>query len=526
MGEKKKPAQHQALYRKYRSKSLDEIVGQEHITKTLANAIKQGKISHAYLFTGPRGTGKTSIARILAHEINNLPYTDDSTNLDIIEIDAASNRRIDDIRDLREKVNIAPVAAKYKVYIIDEVHMLTTESFNALLKTLEEPPQHVVFILATTEVHKLPATIMSRTQRHAFRLISSEKVIAHLKTIAKKEHIAIDDEALELLAEHGEGSFRDSISLLDQMSAIGDHITKDTVELLLGLAAKDRLSALLQASEAGDNKQVLEEIESLIEAGLTPAAIANQLLKYLRNAAKNGEASAHTVQLMKELLTVSNAQYPQLKLETILLAINTQKSSDTASRAGNNTLNISPVTKGSPAPSKNEAVNEAPKTAEKTTTLPLETEDSSSNEVTPEKAAPSPVEATKKAKQSTPNGSARDLVLPDDWQKALENIKQKNNPLYTVLRLAKPELNGDTLTLYFAFPFHQKKADELKNKKLLAEAIAEICTQTLQIITKVDKEKLQSNSADISHSAKPDTAHASLISNVQDIMGGGEVVDI
>jgi DNA polymerase-3 subunit gamma/tau len=157
----------QALYRKYRSKTLSEVIGQEHITATLANALKTGKISHAYLFTGPRGVGKTSIARILAHEINQLPYTDDSMHLDIIEIDAASNRRIDEIRDLRDKVNIAPTSAKFKVYIIDEVHMLTKEAFNALLKTLEEPPKHVVFILATTEIHKLPETIISRTSGEA-----------------------------------------------------------------------------------------------------------------------------------------------------------------------------------------------------------------------------------------------------------------------------------------------------------------------------------------------------------------------
>ncbi|MEK7153167.1 MAG: DNA polymerase III subunit gamma/tau, partial [Patescibacteria group bacterium] len=173
-----------ALYRTYRSKKLSEIVGQEHITTALDHALKKGTISHAYLFTGPRGVGKTSIARILAHEINGLPYNEDRPDLDIIEIDAASNRRIDEIRDLRDKVHIAPTSAKYKVYIIDEVHMLTKEAFNALLKTLEEPPAHVIFILATTEVYKLPETIISRTQRFAFKPVDMPKVIAHLRHIA------------------------------------------------------------------------------------------------------------------------------------------------------------------------------------------------------------------------------------------------------------------------------------------------------------------------------------------------------
>ena len=244
MGKKKKEA-HRALYRKYRSKSLDEIIGQEHITTSLKNAIKNNTLSHAYLFTGPRGVGKTSIARILAHEINDITYTDDSAHLDIIEIDAASNRRIDDIRDLREKVNLAPVNATYKVYIIDEVHMLTSESFNALLKTLEEPPAHVIFILATTEVHKLPATIVSRTQRHTFRAVPTPQVTAHLKAIAKSEGIKVDDDALTLLAEHGEGSFRDSISLLDQISHLPQPVSKAVIEDLLGLAPRDELVEML-----------------------------------------------------------------------------------------------------------------------------------------------------------------------------------------------------------------------------------------------------------------------------------------
>src|SRR5581483_4565455 len=196
----------QALYRKYRSKSFSEVVGQKHITTTLEKAIKTGRISHAYLFTGPRGVGKTSVARILAHEVNSLKYTEAEIHLDIIEIDAASNRRIEEIRDLREKVHIAPTSSKYKVYIIDEVHMLTREAFNALLKTLEEPPQHCIFILATTEVHKVPETIVSRTQRFNFSPVSSNDIQSHLAKIASHENITIDEPALRLLAEHGSGS--------------------------------------------------------------------------------------------------------------------------------------------------------------------------------------------------------------------------------------------------------------------------------------------------------------------------------
>ena len=206
----------QALYRKYRSKSLSEVIGQTHITDILTRALKTDKIAHAYLFTGPRGVGKTSVARILAHEINHIPYTDDSTILDIIEIDAASNNGVEDVRQLREFVRIAPTAAAKKVYIIDEVHMLSKPAFNALLKTLEEPPEHVVFILATTDVEKLPATIISRTQRFSFHAIQPKEAAKHLRTIADKEKIAITDDALSLVAERGDGSFRDSISLLDQ----------------------------------------------------------------------------------------------------------------------------------------------------------------------------------------------------------------------------------------------------------------------------------------------------------------------
>ena len=187
------------LYRKYRSMDFDQIVGQDHITSTLKNALSKNKISHAYLFTGPRGVGKTSIARILAHKINNLDYELGKTHVDIIEIDAASNRKIDEIRDLRDKVHILPSQAKFKVYIIDEVHMLTRDSFNALLKTLEEPPEHVVFILATTDAHKLPDTIISRTQRFTFKPISNEDIFNHLKEISKKNKLKLPMKLSKLL---------------------------------------------------------------------------------------------------------------------------------------------------------------------------------------------------------------------------------------------------------------------------------------------------------------------------------------
>lgn len=511
MGEKKKPeGVHQALYRKYRSKSLDEIVGQEHITKTLANAIKQGKISHAYLFTGPRGVGKTSIARILAHEINGLPYEDEKPHLDIIEIDAASNRRIDDIRDLRDKVNIAPTSARYKVYIIDEVHMLTNESFNALLKTLEEPPAHVIFILATTEVHKLPATIVSRTQRHSFRLISPEKVIAHLKDIAKHEGISITDEALALLAEHGEGSFRDSISLLDQMSGSGEAITAELIELILGLAPQQSLQALLEAARHGQGSEVIHQIESLVEAGLTASAIAGQLLSVLRKEAKTGNITPQTITLMEDLLNVQAAQYPEMKLETILLGLNpSDKLCDSVP---------APIPKPPERPPKESDTS----TGKKSTTeqKPVSAAVNVSESIKTSK----PVAHAKNSKSAATSTLPASVDIDAAWPKILEITKTKNNSLYTVLRLATPEVNGSELILSFNFGFHQKKVNEARYKSILAEIIAEVTHQDVTIEAIVDKTKITPRTE--ASTATPDPAHASLITNVQDIMGGGEVVTI
>jgi DNA polymerase III subunit gamma/tau len=480
MGEKKQQA-HKALYRKYRSKNLVEIVGQEHITRTLSQAIKKNKISHAYLFTGPKGVGKTSIARILAHEINDLSYDSEKPHLDIIEIDAASNRRIDDIRDLRDKVHIAPVSAKYKVYIIDEVHMLTMESFNALLKILEEPPAHIVFILATTEVHKLPATIVSRTQRHTFKSIPAGKIIGHLKHIAKQEGISVTDGALELLAEHGDGSFRDSISLLDQLSSSGEEITAELIETLLGVAPRENLEKLLKAIDTGKSKTVLELLQQMTEKGLTPGSISYQLIKLLRDRLLSHEPDTKYVRLINELMEVTAAVFPQLKLETALLqtAIASTGTKTTASQA------------------------EADPAEEESPQIPPQQE-----------AASIPQPKTQKKTD-----------LGENWQKFLNTIRTKNNSLYTILRLAKPHKSEGTLELAFGFEFHQKRASEAKHKKILTETANEVMGEELTVECVLDKTLAPSTKSNsISLEPPAHDAHASLVSDIKDIMGGGEIV--
>ena len=305
-----------ALYRTYRSRSLDEIVGQSHITRILQRAIASGHIAHAYLLTGPRGVGKTSIARILAHEINGLPYTDESTHLDIIEIDAASNNSVEDIRDLRDKVQVAPTSSPKKIYIIDEVHMLSKSAFNALLKTLEEPPEHVVFILATTDADKLPATILSRVQRFNFRAISPRDAAKHLAFIAEQEKIAITPDALELIAEQGKGSFRDSISLLDQLRSLSDEtIDRAMVAEVLGLAQDELVEGLLAAYATADIGRAAQLIDEAEAAGTPAELLAEQLLGIARQRVVEDAA---LLPLLDKLLAVPRAGWPRIALLTAL----------------------------------------------------------------------------------------------------------------------------------------------------------------------------------------------------------------
>jgi len=252
----------QAYYRKWRPQGWDEVIGQEHIVRTLRSALEQGNLAHAYLFSGPRGTGKTTTARIIAKAVNclaeeqnarpcnqceNCEAINQGRFLDLIEIDAASNTSVDDIRDLREKINFSPNKGRYKVYIIDEVHMLSNAAFNALLKTLEEPPAHAIFVLATTEVHKIPATVLSRCQRHEFRRIPLNFIQALLKDIAEKENVQVEPAALTAIARQATGSMRDAVSLLDQLASTGSQVTLELTQQVLGTAAGESVYEVIEA---------------------------------------------------------------------------------------------------------------------------------------------------------------------------------------------------------------------------------------------------------------------------------------
>ena len=477
----------QALYRKYRSRSLDEVLGQDHVTSILRRALEQGKIAHAYLLTGPRGVGKTSVARILAHEINHLPYDDDSSNLDIIEIDAASNNGVDDIRALREKAQVAPVSAPKKVYIIDEVHMLSKSAFNALLKTLEEPPEHVVFILATTDADKLPATILSRVQQFFFRPIPTEIMTRQLMNIAKKEGFAIEEDAARLIAERSCGGFRDGISTLDQLSILATSdqpLTANMVTEYLGLSDATMLGNLLDSYPSDDNEKVLNIFQELENSGANSVIVSHQLLSIARNRLRK---NPNLVGLVQQLIEVDRHPHPDLKLLTIFMNSNSQ-----------------PVEK--PVTTKKDTAQIAPqKPAEKPT--PIKPAEPAKPTEKPIKKEEKPVEP---AKKPVAKPKKTDAPLELNWEKVIERAKEKSLGLASLLQKSQWSFDGEKLTIYAGSAFYKKKLDDAKNKPLISEIISEETAMDLEI--------------DIIGEKKPPEDEK--LAEIAELMGGGEEVKL
>ena len=317
---------HLTLYRKYRPQTFDEVIGQDHITRTLYNQVKSGKIGHAYLFSGSRGTGKTSTARIFARAINceskegNLPCYKcatckalaEPTNLDIVEIDAASNNRVDEIREIRDKIKFLPTNGKYKVYIIDEVHMLTDSAFNALLKTLEEPPEHVVFILGTTEIHKLPATILSRCMRFDFKLVSTAELASHLKNIFQKENISYDDKAIDVIVTAAEGSVRDMLSIADSIVSFSNgNVSYDNAVKILGTSDTHKLVDFADKIITKDVGGAFEEINKVVLSGKNISVFAKETTIHFRNL-----LVAKTAKSAKEILNMPIEDFELIKAQS------------------------------------------------------------------------------------------------------------------------------------------------------------------------------------------------------------------
>ncbi|HEY54211.1 MAG TPA: DNA polymerase III subunit gamma/tau [Caldilineae bacterium] len=449
----------QALYRRYRPQTFEEVVGQKHVAETLRNALRQGRIAHAYLFTGPRGTGKTSTARILTKAVNcQAPNVDDRPDntcpicqaindgslLDLIEIDAASNTSVDDVRELRERVAFSPSDATYKVYVIDEVHMLSTSAFNALLKTLEEPPAHVIFILATTEPHKIPATVLSRCQRFDFHRISTRDIAGHLAEIAEKEGVRITPEALGIIARSATGSMRDAVSLLDQITAYGhEEVGADLVRDVLGMVSGAAVSDLTAAMATRDPARVLGQLHQLIGQGVELSQLVNQMIDHLRtllllNVAKDPSL----VDLPDALMREAQAQARQFSAPQILHAIHALNEAGLALKtpfAGYLPVEL--------------ALLDAVGLGE------------AAEPVSPPASASAPVQSRSRtsAPRPTKPKAAKSAARPaseleTQWNRIITEMRQHSPKLQAMLRGGNPVgIQGDTFVISFRHDFHREQ---------------------------------------------------------------------
>ena len=568
----------QAFYRKWRPQLWNEVVGQEHIIQTLMNAVSADRVAHAYLFAGPRGTGKTTTARLLAKAVN-CTETDLSKRpcnqceacqavqegrfLDLIEIDAASNTSVDDVRDLREKINFAPSQGRYKVYIIDEVHMLSTAAFNALLKTLEEPPPHAIFILATTEIHKIPATVLSRCQRHEFRRIPVADITARLQKMAEQEGLSIDNDALTLIARQATGSLRDAISLLDQLSSSGKAIDLGLAQNMLGTATNQVVIELVDAMLNRQPSTGLNLIHHALDAGSDPRQFGRQAVDYLRNLLLIKMGNAEQVEATQEQRAQMARQAQAFELGQLLFTINTfnQTTSDqhstwhpglalelafaevlapgqvTAAPVAAERQSVpptpppqAPAGPASPPPTGAVQKNEPPVVAPAQTPLAQAKSPEISGTPARKDAPPQASQASKPApahsspsavENAAPAQSAVGLpVIVQNWKKIRDVVRKRKSQLDGLLNSCHPlGIKDGVLLLGFATEVLKSKMEMGDNQALTRQAIQQVLGVDLQVRAVIASGKGGSLPPDI------EVENDGMVSTVlRDL--GGEIVDI
>lgn len=457
-----------ALYRKYRPENFDNAIGQEHVIRVLRNAILEDKISHAYLFSGPRGTGKTSVARILAKAINcenkksynpcgkctSCKGIKEGKILDLIEIDAASNRGIDEIRDLREKVKFSPTDCKYKVFIIDEVHMLTKEAFNALLKTLEEPPSHAIFILATTEINKVPTTILSRCQRHDFRRIKLGDIFSVLSNIRDSEKINISDDALEMVAENSDGGLRDAISILDQLASIGiKKIETKDVEDTLGLAPHKAVLKFVVSLLDGKNKNAINAIISLNVNGTDLVIFTRSAQDFLRKIISVKVAGSESIEGTKEQIEELEKVATKFDISQLIKLSESLMWAQGTFRTGVEQIAILTIVAASNYGEENTVK-----------------QNDESNEILIREEIISDSKKSKNIVESSKN----DKRTNGQWHHFLMDLKVKNNTIHAFMRVANPIFSDNKVTLTFPYKFHKEKMQEPKNRQIVEDILRKV----------------------------------------------------
>ncbi len=519
----------QALYRKWRPRVWEQVIGQEPVVQTLRNAVRSGRIAHAYLFAGPRGTGKTTTARLLAKALNCLDpdpahrpcdqcgpcqAVNEGRFLDLIEIDAASNTSVEDVRDLRDKINLAPGEGRYKVYIIDEVHMLSTAAFNALLKTLEEPPPHAIFILATTEIHKIPPTVLSRCQRFEFRRIPLSQIVAHLKSLAQQEGIEAEEAALALIARQATGSLRDAISLFDQLAASDQPLTLAAAQALLGTATDQRVVDLVEALLQRNPAQGLHCIHQALESGADARQFARQTVDYLRNLMLILMGNADHIEATPEQRSQMAEQAHRFTLSYLIEAIQQFNQAATEVRSAwhpalllelalAQTLAFEPqpqteaVQVSSPHPG---PVVTAPKvkstltppSPSKATSAPVHTAKSAPSTPHPTPPPPTPVETPPSITTESASTSAPTENLPDTkkvlqhWARIRALIKGRRTQTEALLNSCKVvQVHNGALILGFATEILKSKMEAGENIALTRAAIRQVLGVDLPIVCTV-----------------------------------------